>query len=52
MAFNEETGKIWFNGEFVNWKDANIHVLSHVCGNTLKDYLIQGKSTGWTSHIL
>lgn len=30
MAFNEETGKIWFNGEFVNWKDANIHVLSHV----------------------
>ncbi len=29
MAFNEN-GKIWFNGEFVNWKDANIHVLSHV----------------------
>lgn len=29
MAFNEK-GKIWFNGEFVNWKDANIHVLSHV----------------------
>jgi len=30
MAFNEETGKIWFNGEFVDWKSANIHVLSHV----------------------
>ena len=30
MAFNEETGKIWFNGEFVDWKNANIHVLSHV----------------------
>ena len=29
MAFNEN-GKIWFNGEFVNWKEANIHVLSHV----------------------
>lgn len=29
MAF-DETGKIWFNGELVNWKDANIHVLSHV----------------------
>lgn len=29
MAF-DENGKIWFNGEFVNWKDANIHVLSHV----------------------
>ncbi len=22
--------KIWFNGEFVNWDDASIHVLSHV----------------------
>ena len=22
--------KIWFNGEFVNWDDAKIHVLSHV----------------------
>jgi branched-chain amino acid aminotransferase len=29
MAF-DENGKIWFNGEFVNWKEANIHVLSHV----------------------
>jgi len=29
MAFNEN-GKIWFNGEFVDWKEANIHVLSHV----------------------
>lgn len=29
MAF-DETGKIWFNGNFVDWKDANLHVLSHV----------------------
>ena len=29
MAF-DESGKIWFNGKFVNWMDANIHVLSHV----------------------
>lgn len=29
MAF-DETGKIWFNGKFVDWKDANLHVLSHV----------------------
>ncbi|MBI5679416.1 MAG: branched-chain-amino-acid transaminase [Methanobacterium sp.] len=29
MAFNEN-GRIWFNGKFVDWKDANIHVLSHV----------------------
>jgi branched-chain amino acid aminotransferase len=29
MAF-EESGKIWFNGEFVDWIEANVHVLSHV----------------------
>lgn len=30
MAKFEETGKIWFNGKFVEWKDATIHILSHV----------------------
>jgi branched-chain amino acid aminotransferase len=29
MAF-DESGKIWFNGKIVDWKDANLHVLSHV----------------------
>jgi branched-chain amino acid aminotransferase len=29
MPFNK-TEKIWMNGEFVNWDDANIHILSHV----------------------
>jgi len=29
MAF-QKTDKIWMNGEFVNWDDAKIHVLSHV----------------------
>lgn len=29
MAFNE-SGKIWFNGKFVDWNEANLHVLSHV----------------------
>lgn len=29
MVF-DETGKIWFDGKFVDWKDAKIHVLSHV----------------------
>src|SRR4029077_3307425 len=24
------TGKIWMNGKFVDWKDANIHVATHV----------------------
>lgn len=30
MAFNEETGKIWYNGKFIPWKEATIHVCSHV----------------------
>ena len=25
-----QSDKIWFNGKFVNWDDAKIHVLSHV----------------------
>jgi branched-chain amino acid aminotransferase len=29
MAF-DESGKIWFNGKFVDWNEANLHVLSHV----------------------
>ena len=29
MAF-AGTGKIWMNGKFVDWKDANIHIASHV----------------------
>jgi len=29
MAF-DETSKIWMNGEFINWKDATIHLGSHV----------------------
>jgi branched-chain amino acid aminotransferase len=24
------TGKIWMNGKFVDWKDANIHIASHI----------------------
>ncbi len=30
MSAFDETGKIWFSGEFLDWKDANIHVCSHV----------------------
>ncbi|MBN2030261.1 branched-chain amino acid transaminase [bacterium] len=29
MAFDENS-KIWKNGEFINWKDATVHVASHV----------------------
>lgn len=29
MAF-DETAKIWLNGKFIDWKDATIHLASHV----------------------
>lgn len=25
----KELNKIWFDGKFVDWKDANVHVLTH-----------------------
>ena len=30
MAWDDTATKIWFDGNMVEWKDANIHVLSHV----------------------
>lgn len=30
MDPRDEKGKIWFSGKFVDWKDATIHVMSHV----------------------
>jgi branched-chain amino acid aminotransferase len=29
VPFDKMTGRIWFNGEFVDWADAKIHVLTH-----------------------
>jgi branched-chain amino acid aminotransferase len=29
IPFDQREGKIWFNGEIVDWKDARIHVLTH-----------------------
>ena len=29
VPFDQREGVIWMNGEFVPWKDAKIHVLSH-----------------------
>jgi len=29
IPYDKRSGKIWFNGEEVNWADANIHVLNH-----------------------
>ncbi len=28
-AFDDRDGLIWFNGEMVPWRDANVHVLTH-----------------------
>ena len=30
MDPRDEKGKVWFSGKFVDWKDATIHVMSHV----------------------
>jgi len=29
IPFDKRSGKIWFNGQLVNWPDVKIHVLSH-----------------------
>jgi branched-chain amino acid aminotransferase len=29
VPFDQLDGQVWFNGEFVAWKDAKIHVLTH-----------------------
>jgi branched-chain amino acid aminotransferase len=28
-SFAEHDGLIWYNGEMVNWRDANVHILTH-----------------------
>ena len=29
MSMSDRDGFIWFNGKLVDWRDANIHVLTH-----------------------
>ena len=29
LPFDNRSGYIWFNGEFISWNDAKIHVLNH-----------------------
>lgn len=29
IPFDEREGKIWFNGQYIEWRDAKVHVLSH-----------------------
>ena len=31
MAWDDTASKIWFDGNMVDWKDANIHVLWYKC---------------------
>ena len=28
-AYDDRDGKIWFDGQMVDWRAANVHVLSH-----------------------
>lgn len=30
MNQQDEKGKIWYNGKFIDWQDAKIHIMSHV----------------------
>jgi branched-chain amino acid aminotransferase len=29
IPFDKRTGTIWYNGEFIDWQDAKVHVLNH-----------------------
>lgn len=29
VAFDDRDGQIWFNGDWVDWRDARVHVLTH-----------------------
>jgi len=29
IPFDKRSGKIWYNGKLVEWKDANVHILNH-----------------------
>jgi len=29
MSFDDRDGRIWFNGEMTDWRDAKVHVLTH-----------------------
>ena len=29
IPYDKRSGKIWYNGDTVNWADANIHILNH-----------------------
>ena len=29
VPYDKRSGKIWFNGELINWTDAKVHVLNH-----------------------
>ena len=29
IPFDQREGYIWYNGEFLDWKEAKVHVLNH-----------------------
>ena len=29
IPYDKRSGKIWYNGELVNWSDVKVHVLNH-----------------------
>ena len=41
IPYDKRSGKIWFNGKAVEWKDTQIHVLTMVC--TMLAVYLKGK---------
>ena len=29
ISYDDRDGYIWMDGEFVNWRDAKVHILTH-----------------------
>ena len=45
VPFDRMTGKIWFNGAFVDWGQAQIHVLTH--GLHYASARVRGRARLW-----
>ena len=44
IPYDKRSGKIWYNGELVNWSDVKVHVLNH--GLHYASCVFEGESGG------
>ena len=44
-SYDDRDGKIWMNGKLVEWRDANVHILTHatLCQFSLRANAYDGK---------